>query len=631
MSHNDADDPNGLHPRVQLSLRLERPIEACELQPRAYLFIKGVGAALNNRGGNQVATSGGSDNYSSTQKAAMAAAGFSLNEPHYFNYKWLRGPERQVCANPTCPRARSFSPVDWSKRARSGHRLQCVCCMKLKLPRHTSIFCTPACMQQAWPSHKYRHIIPDSPAKLPATISQEDLVEEVEKNVELEEEGVEDNEPSARERDDVKNFGINAEEDEEWVEISDGPTALYTPTAADVGHCLRLECRAFKTATDELLCPPRVITTEPVLSAPPIPPKRALVAVKGAGGGGGLRFRVVTYNILAEIYATQQMYPHIDFWALNWTYRKHNLLRELLESSADVLCLQEVQADHYENFLARALQEAGYEGLYKAKTRDSMGSFGKVDGCALLWRRSKFRLAENYAIEFNDCARRAAASLGLGPEAAAAYLHRVCKDNIAQVAVLEVLQTPAQRGGAPRRPPGPQNTHLCIANTHLYSHPEFPDVKLWQTQALMQELEHFVLSRNLPLMVVGDFNSLPSSAVYEFMAKQCVQPGHPDLVSADQHRILPSPQDLTHAIQLASAYATVQGREPPYTNHSGRFTGVLDYIWFARPHLRPLAVSPVPDLAEVEAAGEGMPNCLYSSDHALLCCDVQLGGLNTAA
>ncbi|CAM9565135.1 unnamed protein product [Heterosigma akashiwo] len=353
----------------------------------------------------------------------MAAAGFSLNEPHYFNYKWLRGPERQVCANPTCPRARSFSPVDWSKRARSGHRLQCVCCMKLKLPRHTSIFCTPACMQQAWPSHKYRHIIPDSPAKLPATISQEDLVEEVEKNVELEEEGVEDNEPSARERDDVKNFGINAEEDEEWVEISDGPTALYTPTAADVGHCLRLECRAFKTATDELLCPPRVITTEPVLSAPPIPPKRALVAVKGAGGGGGLRFRVVTYNILAEIYATQQMYPHIDFWALNWTYRKHNLLRELLESSADVLCLQEVQADHSRTSWPgrskrREMRASG------PKTRDSMGSRQGGRLCAAV-ARSKFRLAENHAIEFNDCCAAGwAASLGLGPEAAAAYLHR---------------------------------------------------------------------------------------------------------------------------------------------------------------------------------------------------------------
>mmetsp|Transcript_2444 Transcript_2444/g.3467 ORF Transcript_2444/g.3467 Transcript_2444/m.3467 type:complete len:622 (+) Transcript_2444:235-2100(+) len=619
MSREENNNEKVSQPRVQLSLRLDRPIEACELQPRAYLFIKGVGAALNNKKTNE-AISTGASKYSKAQTQAMTAAKFDLNESHYFKYRWLRGPERQVCANPTCPRARSFSPVDWSKRARSGHRLQCVCCMKLKLPRHTSTFCTPGCFQEAWPSHKYKHIIPDNPVKIHATISQEDLVEEVEKKVELEAEGVEDDDDEDGDHNDIRNFGINIEEDEEWVEITNGSVALYTPTKTDVGHCLRLECRAFSTATDKMLCPPRIITTEPVLSAPPIPPKRALVAVKGAGGGGGLRFRVVTYNILAEIYATQQMYPHIDFWALNWTYRKHNLLRELLESSADILCLQEVQADHYEQFLMRALQEAGYEGLYKAKTRESMGIAGKVDGCALLWRRSKFRLAENYAIEFNDCARRACATLGLSPEDSSTFLHRICKDNIAQVAVLEVLQRHRNRHV--------QNTHLCIANTHLYSHPEFPDVKLWQTQALMQELEHFVLSRNLPLMVLGDFNSLPSSAVYELMSKQCVSHNHPDLAT-DSCNVLPDPEQLTHNIQLASAYASVQGEEPSYTNHSGNFTGVLDYIWFAQPHIRPLAVSPVPDLEEIKKIGEGMPNCLYSSDHALLCCDVQLGGVNT--
>jgi CCR4-NOT transcription complex subunit 6 len=607
----------GSHPRVQLSLRLDRPIEACELQPRAYLFIKGIGAALNNTMTAEAFTSSGSTNDPKLM-ADPAISKFDLSEPHYFKFRWLRGPERQVCANPSCPRARSFSPVDWSKRARSGHRLQCVCCLKLNLPRHSSIFCTPKCFQEAWQSHKFLHVVPETPRNKFHSISQEDLVEEVEKKVELEEEGVEEGyDENDGETPCSKNNIDVVYEDEEWVEIANGTSALYTPTKIDAGHCLRLECRAFSSLTDTLLCPPRVITTEPVLSAPPIPPKRALVAVKGAGGGGGARFRIISYNILAEIYATQQMYPHIDFWALNWTYRKHNLLRELLESSADILCLQEVQADHYEQHLIRPLQEAGYDGLYKPKTRDCMGILGKVDGCALLWRRQKFRLAENYAIEFNECARRACVSLGLSPEHSSVFLRRLCKDNIAQVAVLEVLQNQRQRGRSP--------SHICIANTHIYSHPEFPDVKLWQAHTLMQELEHFVLSRNLPLMVLGDFNSLPSSAVYEYMSKQCVSHNHPDMDNDPCH-VLPNVEQLTHNIQLSSAYAAVQGHEPPYTIHTGTFTGVLDYIWFAQPHIRPLAVSPVPDLEEVLEIGEAMPNCLHSSDHALLSCDVQLGG-----
>jgi CCR4-NOT transcription complex subunit 6 len=68
-----------------------------------------------------------------------------------------------------------------------------------------------------------------------------------------------------------------------------------------------------------------------------------------------------------------------------------NLLKELKDASSDVLCLQEVQADHYESQLKGLLSEAGFDGLYKQKTREAMGMAGKVDGCAVFWRRSKFR------------------------------------------------------------------------------------------------------------------------------------------------------------------------------------------------------------------------------------------------
>lgn len=60
---------------------------------------------------------------------------------------------------------------------------------------------------------------------------------------------------------------------------------------------------------------------------------------------------------------------------------------------------------------------------------------------------------------------------------------------------MEVLQRP--RG---RQVPAAA-AQLCVANTHLYSNPELPDVKLWQCNALLQELEGFVHSRQLPLLV----------------------------------------------------------------------------------------------------------------------------------
>jgi CCR4-NOT transcription complex subunit 6 len=52
-----------------------------------------------------------------------------------------------------------------------------------------------------------------------------------------------------------------------------------------------------------------------------------------------------------------------------------------------------------------------------------------VDGCALFWKRNRFRLVENYAIEFNECARRAASAMGLGlnTEDGNQYMHRLSK------------------------------------------------------------------------------------------------------------------------------------------------------------------------------------------------------------
>ena len=58
----------------------------------------------------------------------------------------------------------------------------------------------------------------------------------------------------------------------------------------------------------------------------------------------------------------------------------------------------------------------------------------QVDGCAIFWRRAKFRLAENYTVEFNECARRAVSAMpGLPPDDGHHFLMRVSKDNVAQV------------------------------------------------------------------------------------------------------------------------------------------------------------------------------------------------------
>jgi len=118
-------------------------------------------------------------------------------------------------------------------------------------------------------------------------------------------------------------------------------------------------------------------------------------------------------------------------------------------------------------------------------------------------------------------------------------LGRLMKDNVGMVAVLEVLLpgNPQRTGRLNRMGP----LQVAVANTHLYSNKDYPDVKLWQCLSLVRELEQLVLSRDLPLVVCGDFNSVPSSAVYDLLAHHAVPEGHPDLQVRDEMRACMSP------------------------------------------------------------------------------------------
>jgi CCR4-NOT transcription complex subunit 6 len=129
-----------------------------------------------------------------------------------------------------------------------------------------------------------------------------------------------------------------ATQEEEWLEVS--RDQLYLPGPDDVGRKLKLEAAAYSHDSGERLMY-RVVKTDLVLARAPDPLTRPLVVVTGnnkppittttaqttaaslalSSSSYGARFRVVTYNVLAEIYATQQQYPYCDFWALSWDYR----------------------------------------------------------------------------------------------------------------------------------------------------------------------------------------------------------------------------------------------------------------------------------------------------------------------
>lgn len=100
---------------------------------------------------------------------------------------------------------------------------------------------------------------------------------------------------------------------------------------------------------------------------------------------------------------------HCPLWAMSWQYRRQKLIREIAGYQADVVCLQEVQINHYHNFLKRAMEEHGYSGLFKAKTCEvCAGDEYVTDGCATFFRSDRFSCVKKYEVEFKKAAKSTA-------------------------------------------------------------------------------------------------------------------------------------------------------------------------------------------------------------------------------
>uniref|UniRef100_H3C8U5 Endonuclease/exonuclease/phosphatase domain-containing protein n=1 Tax=Tetraodon nigroviridis TaxID=99883 RepID=H3C8U5_TETNG len=158
-----------------------------------------------------------------------------------------------------------------------------------------------------------------------------------------------------------------------------------------------------------------------------------------------------------------------------------------------ILCLQEVQEDHYENQIKPALLTLGsYQCEYKKRT----GS--KPDGCAIVFKSSRLSLLSSNPVEF------------LRP--GDALLDR---DNVGLVLLLQPSDAASPLGAS----------SICVANTHLLYNPRRGDVKLAQLAILLAEISR--LSRlpggsTGPVVLCGDFNSTPLSPLYSFLTTGCL-------------------------------------------------------------------------------------------------------------
>eukprot|EP01113_Clastostelium_recurvatum_P017069 TRINITY_DN1999_c0_g2_i2.p1 TRINITY_DN1999_c0_g2~~TRINITY_DN1999_c0_g2_i2.p1 ORF type:complete len:450 (+),score=96.25 TRINITY_DN1999_c0_g2_i2:63-1412(+) len=158
-------------------------------------------------------------------------------------------------------------------------------------------------------------------------------------------------------------------------------------------------------------------------------------------------FSVFCHNILAENYATAERHMYTPTWALAWDYRKGKLLQEMLRHSYDILCLQEVEHDHYHNFFEPELKSVQYTGIFKPKSRARTmddWSKGQVDGCAIFYKRDRFTVLEEHLLEYQSHAMYKYKDFD-----SEALTRVISKDNVAVILVMKMTDTSDPQASIP--------------------------------------------------------------------------------------------------------------------------------------------------------------------------------------
>uniref|UniRef100_A0A8C2B4Q4 Angel homolog 2 (Drosophila) n=1 Tax=Cyprinus carpio TaxID=7962 RepID=A0A8C2B4Q4_CYPCA len=188
-------------------------------------------------------------------------------------------------------------------------------------------------------------------------------------------------------------------------------------------------------------------------------------------------FSVMSYNILSQdlLCDNTYLYRHCHPPILDWHHRYPNIIKELEQHSADwtfeTFCIYEIIISYHCEYKRRT-------GL-------------KPDGCAVVFKRERFSLVSCHPVEYF---RRGIPLLD--------------RDNVGLIVLLRPID------------PHSSLTNICVANTHLLYNPRRGDIKLAQLAVLLAEISRVAQlpdSSVCPVLLCGDFNSVPWSPLYRFI------------------------------------------------------------------------------------------------------------------
>ncbi|MES1905841.1 MAG: CCR4-NOT transcription complex subunit 6-like [Paramarteilia canceri] len=346
-------------------------------------------------------------------------------------------------------------------------------------------------------------------------------------------------------------------------------------------------------------------------------------------------FSTMSYNVLFDKYCTSSLYPYCPQWARKWNYRQKLILKEIKNHKSGIISLQEVGTGHFESFFLPELTKLGYGGIFCPKSRshtiDDNDQKLQVDGCAIFYKNSNFKLIRDYVIDFCKTVSPVIS------ECEDMFNRVMVRDNVALAALLKFDYN------------SPNSKLLLVVNTHIHWDPEYSDVKLVQSIILLKSIkqiqeeiiaEYYPQSvddksgenagqkHSIPTVLCGDFNSHPDSGVFDIIVNGKVASDHIDfkdfkygptlskLINSDSKN-----GELKSPLSLKSVFGNQDQQYLDYTNFTNKFKAIIDYIFYSPDTLSPNAVLGDIDPNWFEQTGQaGMPNPHFPSDHIPLYC-----------
>ncbi|KAH8353432.1 hypothetical protein KR084_010939 [Drosophila pseudotakahashii] len=323
--------------------------------------------------------------------------------------------------------------------------------------------------------------------------------------------------------------------------------------------------------------------------------------------------RVVTYNLLADLYASSDyagstLFSYCPSKYLQIDYRKPLFINEIIGYNSDLICLQEVDQRIFDFDLKEILEQPPYNfhGLMAPK--------GKcAEGVAVFFRKSRFELLDSQVLHLgsNIPVLPVFQSLWNKIKVNTQLAERICdRSTTLQTCLLRIKGT---------------DNYVLVANTHLYFHPDSDHIRLLQMGFSILFVEHIISkavkdfnigsTQNVGLIFCGDFNSVPECGIYKLMTEQLAAESLDDWRSNSEEAV--SNVELSQPFKMTSACGA-----PEFTHYTTLFSGCLDYIFYQNDRFELLKYVPLPTEEELKASA-AIPSAVFPSDHVALVADLR--------